>query len=256
MPLSFLGIPWYNNCKSNGKNGEPMEMREKRIFHIINLVLLGCAIGCLICYDLAGGLWLKGVTSGWFVLLGIVNLVYAWRKGLEKKSYLYFIVAGLFLGMCADVLLGVVFVLGILSFALGHICYLAAFYTRERFCLRDVLIILPIAAVSVVAVTGTPYIRIVDPMLRGMLIAYAVIIAGMLGKAVSNLSRRKSLAGWLMLLGSGMFWFSDLMLAFNMFGTGGALAGLLCTYTYWPAQNILAYAMYHYVNENEPKQAL
>ena len=216
-------------------------------FQTINRVLMVCAIGCLICYDIFGGLALKGFTSFWFVLLGAVNLLYAYKRAVKPMRFLLWVGAGLVFGMCADILLGVQFILGILSFALGHVCYLIGFYTLEKPRKKDLLIILPIAAVSLFVVTGTPYIRIEDALLKKLLLGYAVIIACMLGKAVSNLDRRTSRR--LVLLGCAMFWFSDVMLAIDMFGTPSRLTWVLCSYNYWPAQTILAHSMFHFVNE-------
>lgn len=221
----------------------------QRNFHILNIFLLVCAGVCLVCYDNFGGLWLKGVTSGWFVLLGLVNLGYAWKRKAKNLPFAVLVAAGLFLGLCADVLLGIHFIVGVSAFALGHICYLIAFFTQEKPRWRDLACIAPAALVSVYLVAGTPYIQVEDALLQKLLIGYAVIIGCMLGKAVSNWRGRKSVSGWLIFVGSVMFWFSDVMLAFNMFGSGGHLAALACTYTYWPAQNILAYAIFHYVNE-------
>lgn len=205
---------------------------------------------CLICYDIFGGLWLKGVTSIWFVFLGCVNVLYE-RKMKEKNSrFVLIIEAGLFLGMCADVLLGVQFIFGILFFALGHVLYLIAFFMLEKPIRKDLLIILPIAVVSLFIVTGTPYIQIEDPFIKKLLLGYAVIIACMLGKAISNFNKGKQTYRKLILLGSILFWFSDVMLAIDMFGEASRMTWVLCSYTYWPAQNILAHALFHYVNEN------
>ena len=55
----------------------------------------------------------------------------------------------------------------------------------------------------------------------------------------------------LVLIGSAMFWFSDLMLAFDMFGTPSRLTWILCSYVYWPAQNLLAYSLFHHIREQE-----
>lgn len=226
-----------------------MTNNPQKTFHIWNILLFICAIGCLVCYDFHGGLWLKGFTSFWFVLLGFLNLCYARKQKLQNMRFLVLIETGLFFGMCADVLLGIQFILGILFFALGHFCYLIAFYTLEKPRRRDFLIILPIAAVSLHVVAGTPYIQIEDPVLKNMLLGYAVIIACMLGKAISNLSLHQSASRWLICLGSVMFWFSDVMLAIDMFGTGSRMIWILCSYTYWPAQNILAYSMFHFIEE-------
>lgn len=223
--------------------------KVKKQFQNLNIILFVCAIACLICYDIFRGLWLKGVTSSWFVILGLVNLLYARKRGLKNNRFVFFIEIGLIFGMCADVLLGVEFILGILFFASGHVMYLIAFYMLEKPKKKDFLIILPIAAVSLFVVVGTPYIQIEDPLLEKLLLGYAVIIACMLGKAISNVSGKKSRSRWLIVLGSAMFWFSDLMLAIDMFGEASRLTWVLCSYNYWPAQTILAHALFHYVNE-------
>ena len=226
-----------------------MKNIKQKGFLIGNIVLLICAFSCLVCYDLYGGLKLKGFTSFWFVLVGCLNLVYGWKMRVKKSPFLLFVGLGLIFGMCADILLGVQFIMGILFFALGHVLYLIGFCSLEKFGRRDLLIIIPIAAVSLFAVTGTPYIQIRDPLIKKLLLAYAVIIACMLGKAVSNLIAKRSVSRWLIFIGSAMFWFSDLMLAIDMFGNATRLTWVLCSYTYWPAQNILAFSLYHYINE-------
>ncbi len=213
-----------------------------------NILLLVCAALCLVCYDIFGGLWLKGVTSAWFVLLGSVNLFAA--RNLEWKRLRFFILleAGLLCGMCADVLLGIAFFAGVGVFALGHVLYFIAFCTLEKFCLRDLKIMLPLALLSIFLVTGTPWISVTDPLLQTLVPVYAVIISMMLGKAISNLIRHASLFRWLLAMGSFLFWFSDLILAVDMFGQSSRLTWILCSYAYWPAQNILAHALYHAVS--------
>lgn len=226
-----------------------MTPKLQKNFFRVNILLLICALGCLICYDIRGGLWLKGLTSSWFVSLGIFNLVYSRMRLGKTPRFLILMVLGLIFGMCADVLLGVVFMAGILSFALGHVLYLAAFYSLERFRWKDLCFIVPLAAISLFLVTGTPFIQINDPMLKKMLMGYALIIGAMLGKAASNFRKQKTVSRALLLLGSAMFWFSDLVLAIDMFGVSSRLTWILCSYVYWPAQNILAFSLFHHVNE-------
>ena len=210
-----------------------------------NIILMVCAMACLVCYDIFGGLWLKGMTSGWFVVLGGVNLWAAGKLLRRGRRFFLLMEAGLICGLCADVLLGVAFFAGVGVFALGHVLYLAAFYTLERFCPRDLVWILPLAAVSVFAVEGTPWITVSDPFLRKLLLGYALIIAAMLGKAWSNALSGGGKFRWLIAAGCVLFWFSDLMLAVDMFGRSGRLVWILCSYSYWPAQNILAHALFH-----------
>jgi hypothetical protein len=223
-------------------------MRSKSLKYT-NIILLACALACLVCYDIFGGLWLKGVTSSWFVLLGAVNLWSARKAEGKRLRFFLLMEAGLFCGMCADVLLGVAFFAGVGVFALGHVLYLVAFYTLEKFSRQDLWIIAPLAAVSMFVVTGTPWITVADPVLQKLLLGYAVIISAMLGKAISNLIRHPSPARWLLAIGSVMFWFSDLMLAIDMFGQASRLTWILCSYTYWPAQNLLAHSLYHAAKE-------
>ena len=212
---------------------------------VCNIALLVCAAVCLVCYDCFGGLWLKGVTSGWFVILGGVNLWAARGAKGKKLGFFLLMEAGLFCGMCADVLLGMVFFAGVGVFALGHILYLAAFCLLEKFCIRDLKVMAPLALVSMFAVVGTPWITVEDPVMRGLLLGYALIISGMLGKAISNLIAAPSRFRWLLAVGCVLFWFSDLMLAIDMFGQPSRLTWILCSYSYWPAQNILAHSLYY-----------
>ena len=223
---------------------------DKKV-RVLNLVMLISAMICLVCYDLFRGLWLKGFTSSWFFVLGCINLVYAWKQNVNRKGVIILIVLGLCLGMCADVLLGINFMAGLLCFASGHVMYLTAFYILKRFQWKDVLFIVPIAVLSIYLVTGTPLIQIEDSGLKKLLIGYAVIIACMLAKALSNYCTNKCISTKLILIGSLMFWFSDLMLAIDMFGKSSRLVWILCSYSYWPAQNLLAHALYHFVNEQK-----
>ena len=219
-------------------------MNRKRLTYI-NILLMFCAMACLVYYDIRGGLWLKGITSSWFVLLGGINL-WAARKLKGRKFLFYLLVeAALLCGMCADVLLGMVFFAGVAVFALGHVLYLIAFCILEGFSRKDLLFILPLALLSIFFATGTPWITVADPVLKKLLVGYAVIISAMLGKALSNLIRKPCRFRRLLAVGCVLFWFSDLMLAIDMFGQASRLTWILCSYSYWPAQNLLAHSLFH-----------
>lgn len=219
-------------------------MKRKRLIWI-NIILLLCAGASLLCYGLFGSLWIKGLTSGWFVVLGGVNL-WAFRK-LKGQRLRFFLLmaAGLLCGMCADVLLGVEFLAGVAVFALGHGLYLAAFCAIGKFRPRDMVFIAPMAALSLFFLVASPWITVDDPAVKGALSGYALVISAMVGKAVSNLVCRPCLYRWLLAVGSVMFWFSDLMLAMGMFGESASWAWILCGCAYWPGQNVLAHAMMH-----------
>jgi uncharacterized membrane protein YhhN len=215
----------------------------------MNIALFVCTMLFLIYYDYSGGLWLKGLTSLWFVILGGVNLLYAHIQGIKPPLFLIFLELGLCCGMLADILLGIQFFIGLVVFALGHVLYIVAFYTLEKFRLIDLFIMVPISALSICIIVGTPYIQVNDPLMKKMLLGYAVVISCMLGKAVSNAILRPTFSRVLMLLGSVLFLFSDLMLAIDFFGKTSRLVWALCAYTYWPAQCILALSLFYFVNE-------
>lgn len=230
-----------------------MNDKLKNKFLKLNLLIFIGAMACLVFYDYHGGLWLKGVTSLWFCVLGTVNLVYAHKAGLEKRGILYIMEAALVMGACADVLLGIEFMVGVALFALGHVIYMAAFFTMEKPRRKDLLFILPLAVFAIFCVTGTPFIQVEDPFMEKMLLAYAVIISCMTGKALSNLQLSKKTSRRIIAVAGVLFLFSDLMLAVDMFGAASRLTWVLCSYTYWPAQNFLAHSMYHIANESKEK---
>lgn len=55
--------------------------------HIINLLLLAGSIICLIDYVMPGGWATKAMTSSWFVIIGLVNLSYAFMESNCELSY-------------------------------------------------------------------------------------------------------------------------------------------------------------------------
>ena len=211
----------------------------------LNIILLVGAMACLVCYDICGGLWLKGVTSAWFFTLGAVNLFAARKRKGKERAFFILMTVGLFCGMCADVLLGVMFFAGVGVFALGHVMYLAAFYALEGFRILDLWIMAPVALISVFIVIGTPWLTVQDPFMQKLLLGYALVISAMLGKALSNAVGSAGLFRKLVAIACVLFWFSDLMLAMDMFGKASRLTWILCSYSYWPAQNLLAHSLYH-----------
>lgn len=230
-----------------------MNGNSKNKFFKLNLLIFAGAMACLVFYDYHGGLWLKGVTSLWFCALGTLNLIYAHKCGMKNRRSLYIMEAALIMGACADVLLGIEFLVGVALFALGHVIYMAVFFAMEKPRKKDLLFILPLAAFALFCVTGTPYIHVDDPFMEKMLLAYAVIISCMTGKALSNLQLSKKTSRKIIAIAGVLFLFSDLMLAVDMFGEASRLTWVLCSYTYWPAQNLLAHSMYHITNEAEAK---
>ncbi len=221
----------------------------KKTVQNLNYLLFACGIGCLLYYDGVRGLWLKGVTSLWFVALGAVNVVYALKQGFRNRRFLVFLELALVFAAAADVCLGIEFLLGTVVFALGHVFCFCAFVALEKLRKADFVPMALIALAALAVVFCSPWITLEDGFMRILLFAYAIIISAMLGKAVSNFRVTPTKARRLFALSSAMFWFSDLMLALHLFGSGGELAGDLCMYTYWPGQLLLAHSLYWLVEE-------
>ena len=74
-------------------------------------------------------------------------------------------------------------------------------------------------------------------------LVYALIISLMVGKAISNFVKERTVLTATVLVGSILFFFfSDLMLVFDWFMGIGRIAALLCMSTYSPAECILAFS--------------
>lgn len=153
--------------------------------------------------------------------------------------------------MIADVLLAVDFAKGVIFFAIGHILYLAGFYMIDGPHLLDFLLGVPISAISIFVVCGTPFINVPDPLLEKGLMVYAVIISFMAGKSVSNFAVDRTRARLMIAASSVLFLLSDVALMAYMFYSPLRLFWVLCIYMYWPAQLLLAWALLHFAEENQ-----
>ena len=220
----------------------------KKLFGVLNLLLVLLVFAGGVYYDRHGTLSVKATASSLFVLLGAVNFAYALLRR-AGRGYSAVMLAGLVFAMAGDVLLGRSFKLGAGMFAAGHVLYFVSYCCVEKLKCRDMLIGLVIAAVSVLLLHFGKMFRFRSAIRKEICMEYAAVISLMVGKAIGNFAGRRTAARALMAVGSAMFFFSDLMLALRMFGSAPRLAGSLCLLTYYPAQALLAYAVYHEVNK-------
>jgi len=220
----------------------------KKLYHIINYALIAIVVILDIIYMNVGGLWLKGLTSFGFVCIGLVNLIYAIK---EKQSLKFPIIlfAGLILGMLGDILLNIHFITGAIIFALGHVAYFIAYCVLQKFSCKDLIAGGIIFVPSVLIITLMPIFDFGGILMELVCVFYALIISLMLGKAVTNYVKTSSLINLLLVIGSGLFFFSDLMLLFDVFAEVPKIMGILCLVSYYPAQCIIAYSMLKYDNK-------
>lgn len=217
----------------------------KKIVGIINLLLVAAtAVMCLI-YRSNYSIILKAATASGFVLMGAVNLGFTFYTK-QKKAFSLLTFFGLSLCMAGDVVLFNNFLLGAVIFVLGHILYVAAYCCLCKPALRDVIIIAAVSAVSVLFVLLYPDFNYGSSVMTAVAAVYAVVISFMLGKAVSNLTRRRDAVNTALFIGSLLFFVSDIALAFSVFGGDPFWASPVCMFTYFPGQCVIAFSVYLY----------
>jgi uncharacterized membrane protein YhhN len=150
---------------------------------------------------------------------------------------------GLTFAMCGDIVLNVWFIGGAILFAVGHVFYFVAYCFLQKFKWLDLIFGASIFIPSVLFITLAPIFDFGGIIMELVCIVYAIIISIMLGKAISNFVREKNLTNLLILIGSILFFFSDLMLLLNVFANLSVVFDVLCLVTYYPAECILALSL-------------
>ena len=186
---------------------------------------------------------IKGSTSALFVITGLVNMIYAVKNDTKylKATILLFI--GLVFAMAGDIMLEIVFIVGAGLFGVGHIFFFISYCFMARFKVRDLLYGLVIFLPSLAIILFVPILDYGGTTMLIVCIAYALVISLMLGKAISNYNTLHTLLSMVILIGSMLFFFSDMMLLFDIFGHI-PYTNLLCLITYYPAEYILALSIY------------
>ncbi len=187
---------------------------------------------------------LKCICSAGFALLGIINLCYALTAKQSEKKFHVGMVFGLILAFLGDVLIGYDFIVGAATFALGHVCFVAAYCFTQKMqkldCVLSALLFLGCLAFLLLC----PLLEFEAAVFRIVCIVYALIISTMLGKALGNLIREKTLVNATIALASALFFFSDLMLVFDWFIGLWSWTDHACMGTYYPALCLLALSMF------------
>lgn len=223
----------------------------KKTFLAINIALIiAVCIGNYFFITVGGGN-IKAITSFGFVLIGIANLVYA---VLQKSKTVLFggtMTIGFVLAMLGDIVINSNFIIGAALFALGHIAFVGAYCIMQKPKKLDFIIGGIFFAATGSFVAFFPLLSFDEPALRFVCIAYALIISMMVGKAAGNFIREKDITNMLLLSGAILFALSDFMLVLAWFSEAGRWSDIICMGTYYPAQCLLAHAVYHYVNKEK-----
>jgi uncharacterized membrane protein YhhN len=192
-------------------------------------------------HPLALGLSFKAVASLSFVVLALV-------QPKKDRRYFWFILIGLVFGLAGDLLLRlpapIYFKLGVLAFLLGHACYIVAFLSVTR--ARDWLSwwLIPVWAVSA-AVFIWLWPHASAHKMLGPVVAYVIVISVMLCGAVTvfRATKMDATGRWLVLIGSMVFYVSDIGVARDKFVSPGAVNWLVSLPMYYAAQFMLAFSV-------------
>ena len=186
-------------------------MKIKHITIINIAITLAVFVGNYFYQSLGFNYTLKIMCSSGFALMGIINMIYAYKKVADKKVLLS-MTFGLVFAFLGDVAINPNFILGVIFFAWGHVFFVVAYLAYRRLGKPDVIFSAGLGIFSVGFILLFPYIMFSVPALKYVVLLYAVIISVMVGKSVGNVLREKNAFTGMIAAGSVLFFISDMML--------------------------------------------
>ena len=225
-----------------------MKMKALAIVNIVITILV--FIGNYFYQSLGFNYTLKIICSSGFALMGIINMIYV-HKRVDDKKVLMFMTLGLIFAFLGDVAINPNFILGVIFFALGHVFFVASYLAYRKLEKLDIMLSLCLAAFSVGFILVFPYIIFNVPVLKYVVLLYAVIISVMVAKSLGNAVQEKDVFTEMIAIGSVLFFVSDMMLLLAWFSTiEGRWTSNVCMAAYYPALCLLAGSMVVYLKKN------
>ena len=219
---------------------------------IVNIVItIAVFIGNYFYQSLGFNYTLKIICSSGFALMGIINMIYAYKK-VKERRVLLFMTLGLIFAFLGDVAINPNFILGVIFFASGHVFFVAAYLAYRKLDKLDAILSAGLGAFSVGFILLFPYIIFNVAVLKYVVLLYAVIISVMVGKSVGNAIKEKCRFTGMIAVGSVLFFISDMMLLLAWFSTiEGRWTSNVCMAAYYPALCLLAGSMVVYLKGKE-----
>lgn len=226
-------------------------MKIKALF-IVNIVItLAMFIGNYFYQSLGFSYPIKLMCSSGFALMGILNLVYALAKKISKNKVLIFMALGLIFAFAGDVVINLSFIPGTAIFAMGHVFFVIAYLTYREMNKLDIGLSLAIAIFAVCFIMFVPILIFHPEVLRYVCLVYGIIISIMVGKALGNAIRDKSLFTGMIAVASVLFFLSDFMLLLAWFAETDRWTSNVCMAAYYPGLCMLAMSMVIYIRDKE-----
>jgi uncharacterized membrane protein YhhN len=188
----------------------------------------------------------RDVRAGVWIAKPLAALGFLWaalHEGALDSPYGLWVFGGLVLSALGDVLLiprGAkrAFLLGLVSFLLGHVAYACAFAMRGVEVRSMAAAAAPVAAASMLALRYLwPYVQRNAPKLQYPVLVYVAVISTMVVCAAGTVGKAGNLA---ILVGAVAFYASDLAVARQRFVAPSLTNKLWGTPLYFGAQLILA----------------
>ena len=210
-----------------------------------NLFLLAVGLVLNVFYWRSGFAFpLKCACSAGFATLAVVNAVFAIALNRPNRRFYVAAVCGLLCAALGDVLIAFDFVAGAAAFGVGHLALIVAFSFLRRFRRLDAILSVAIFLFAAAFLNFFPGISFATPVLKSVCVGYAVVISAMLGKATGNFAASQTVSNGALASGAFLFFFSDMMLALNVFVGRWAWTDAACLATYFPAVYLLAFSLY------------
>lgn len=201
-------------------------MRAKT-YLVFELLMAAALVGLNVAYfcDFStGAILFKAVASVFFVLAGFCG----YRKDKANRDFSRLMLIGFICCMAGDILLalddsGILFVLGVVSFAAAHVLFSVAFCRRRAVTKTDIAaMVVLFAGLLLVLCLGKSLGKFDFKGLFPVLAGYAAIISFMVIKALSlrHCSREEVPGAKLIIPGGVFFLLSDALLLFCLFGIG------------------------------------
>ena len=221
-------------------------------FVVANVIMLILILIFDVLYMFGGGVIIKSIASIMFVTSGVINLIHCTKNKTNLKFPIWMIIA-LTCAMLGDILLVINFYLGTAVFATGHIFYFVSYCMLSKINRKDLICGISIFTFALCIILFVPFLDFGSNFMKGVCCAYAFIISFMVGKAISNLLKEKNATNKIIVIGSILFFISDLMLMLNKFGNIPGTS-YLCLGTYYPGQFILGLSLFIYGSTNSLKK--
>ncbi len=165
--------------------------------------------------------YLKALASILFVCAGL----FAARERRSGSSYVRFILLGLIFGCVGDISMQIsdikgelYFIIGLVTFALGHVFYLVAFFKKSSFRWYNLILTLLVIPAAIVGIPLSQAFEFNPGFLFFAVIAYGVIMTFMVGKSLSFVEfKGHPRFVQMTIIGAILFGISDIILLFILF---------------------------------------